>query len=78
MTKIVDDKKTKDLKKRLTSFDDLVDMCNNDNNLIPREIDTHLQLYGKHAWEVEYKHKCLVCEKRVDEFGFCACGSGSE
>ncbi|NOJ28570.1 MAG: hypothetical protein DA328_00180 [Nitrososphaeraceae archaeon] len=56
---------------------DLVDISTFDN-IIPWEIDIHLQLYGKHAWEVEYKYKCLVCEKRIDEYGFCACGSGSE
>lgn len=42
--------------------------------VVPREIDTHFELYGKHAWEVEYKDRCPVCEKRIDEFGFCACG----
>ena len=42
--------------------------------IVPREIDTHFQLYGKHAWEVEYKERCPVCDKRIDEFGFCACG----
>ena len=29
----------------------------NDNNMIPEEIDTHFQMYGKHAWEVEYRRK---------------------
>jgi hypothetical protein len=39
------------------------------------EIDTHYQIYGKHAWEVEYGGRCSICNKRIDEFGFCACGS---
>jgi hypothetical protein len=42
---------------------------------VPPEIDTHFQLYGKHAWEVEYGELCPSCDKRIDEFGFCACGS---
>ncbi|MDQ3853971.1 MAG: hypothetical protein M3299_14190 [Thermoproteota archaeon] len=42
---------------------------------IPLEIDTHYQLYGKHAWEIEYGDQCPSCNKRIDEFGFCACGS---
>jgi hypothetical protein len=43
--------------------------------MIPEEIDTHFQMYGKHAWEVEYGERCPVCDKRIDEYGFCACGS---
>jgi hypothetical protein len=46
-----------------------------DNQGVPPEIDTHYQMYGKHAWEVEYGERCEVCNKRIDEFGFCACGS---
>jgi len=46
-----------------------------DENVIPLEIDTHFQLYGKHAWEVEYGERCPLCNKRIDEYGFCACGS---
>jgi hypothetical protein len=46
-----------------------------DNTMIPEEIDTHFQMYGKHAWEVEYGERCPVCDKRIDEYGFCACGS---
>ena len=33
------------------------------------------KVYGKHAWEVEYGERCTTCNKRIDEFGFCACGS---
>ena len=46
-----------------------------DDQGIPREIDTHYQLYGKHAWEIEYGEPCPICNKRIDEFGFCGCGS---
>ncbi|MDQ3836751.1 MAG: hypothetical protein M3270_07445 [Thermoproteota archaeon] len=46
-----------------------------DSQDIPVEIDTHYQLYGKRAWEVEYGEPCSRCNKRIDEFGFCACGS---
>ena len=47
-------------------------------DVIPEEIDTHFQIYGKHAWEVEYGDRCDVCGRRIDEFGFCACGSQGE
>ena len=46
-----------------------------DDHDIPVEIDIHYHLYGKHAWEVEYSGRCTICNKRIDEFGFCACGS---
>jgi hypothetical protein len=47
-----------------------------DNNAIPLEIDIHFQMYGKHAWEVEYgEERCPICNRRIDEYGFCACGS---
>jgi hypothetical protein len=46
-----------------------------DDQGVPLEIDTHYQAYGKHAWEVEYSGRCPICDKRIDEFGFCACGS---
>lgn len=42
---------------------------------LPEEEDTHYQIYGKRAWEVEYGERCERCNKRIDEFGFCACGS---
>jgi hypothetical protein len=45
-----------------------------DDQGVPPEIDTHYQMYGKHAWE-EYGERCPTCDKRIDEFGFCACGS---
>ena len=42
---------------------------------VPREIDTHFKLYGKHSWEIKYSGKCEICNSTFDEFGFCACGS---
>ena len=47
----------------------------NSDQGVPLEIDTHYQMYGKHAWEVKYGERCPTCDKRIDEFGFCACGS---
>jgi hypothetical protein len=44
------------------------------DEVVPREIDIHFQMYGKHAWEVEYGERCPTCNKRIDEFGYCACG----
>jgi hypothetical protein len=52
---------------------------NADNyNNVPSEIDSHFQMYGKHAYEVEYGERCPLCNKRIDEYGYCACGSGGE
>jgi hypothetical protein len=48
------------------------------NNFVPLEIDTHFQMYGKHVWEVEYGERCPLCNKKIDEYGLCACGSGGE
>jgi hypothetical protein len=48
-----------------------------DDEKVPAEIDSHFQKYGKHAWEVEYGEPCPTCNKRIDEFGFCACGAGT-
>ena len=42
---------------------------------VPEEIDTHLKLFGKRASQVQYGERCPICEKRIDEYGFCACGS---
>ena len=48
------------------------------NPVVPPEIDTHFQLYGKHMWEVVYTEKCPRCDKRIDEFGYCACNGFAE
>ncbi len=48
-----------------------------DDQGVPPEIDSHYQMYGKHAWEVEYGARCPTCEKRIDEFGLCACGGSA-
>lgn len=46
--------------------------------IVPLEIDTHFQLFGKHMWEVEYTERCPRCDKKIDEFGYCACKGYSE
>ena len=43
--------------------------------VIPIEIDDHFRLFGKEPWEVEYLEKCPLCKSRIDEYGFCSCGS---
>jgi len=48
------------------------------NSIVPIEIDTHFQIYGKHMWEVDYNEKCPLCEKRIDEFGLCGCNAYAE
>ncbi|MDR4492522.1 hypothetical protein [Candidatus Nitrosocosmicus sp. SS] len=45
---------------------------------MPLEIDTHYQMFGKHMWEVEYNERCPRCDKRIDEYGFCACNGVAE
>ena len=54
---------------------------NDDRNelisIVPIEIDTHFKLYGKHMWEVNYDERCPLCEKKIDEFGYCACNACS-
>ncbi len=45
---------------------------------IPIEIDDHFRLFGKEPWEVAYGEKCPVCNTRIDEYGFCSCGSSGE
>jgi hypothetical protein len=45
---------------------------------IPKEIDTHYQLFGKHVWETEKLVICNICNGGVDENGLCACGSGED
>ncbi|MDQ2684910.1 MAG: hypothetical protein M3Y25_03580 [Thermoproteota archaeon] len=47
-------------------------------SVVPAEIDTHFQLYGKHMWEVSYTEQCPRCEKMIDEFGYCACNGFAE
>jgi hypothetical protein len=47
--------------------------------IIPLEIDDHFRLYGKEPWEVDYTdEKCSICDTRIDEYGFCSCGSSGE
>ena len=51
---------------------------------IPEEINVHKQIWGKNAEEVIYgggedgdrddEYRCSICNSRIDEFGYCACG----
>ncbi|MGA7602715.1 MAG: hypothetical protein WBM37_08975 [Nitrososphaeraceae archaeon] len=51
---------------------------------IPEEINVHKQIWGKNAEEViygggegedqDYEYRCPMCNSRIDEFGYCACG----
>jgi hypothetical protein len=51
---------------------------------IPEEINVHKQIWGKNAEEVIYgsgeeedqddEYRCPMCNSRIDEFGYCACG----
>jgi hypothetical protein len=51
---------------------------------IPEEINVHKQIWGKNADQVVYgrgggeeeddQYRCPICNSRIDEFGYCACG----
>ncbi len=41
---------------------------------ISLEIDVHFKLYGKEPGGVDYGEKYLICNVRIDEYGFCSCG----
>jgi hypothetical protein len=47
---------------------------------VPKEIDVHLKIFGKEPWEVNYclYGYCDMCNTRVDEFGYCACGGSAD
>jgi hypothetical protein len=47
---------------------------------IPFEINTHLEKFGKEFWEVDYDlfGYCDICNSRIDEFGYCACGGAAD
>ncbi len=41
------------------------------------DADPHVRMYGKKFYEVKYLDaRCPVCGNRIDEFGYCSCGSG--
>lgn len=63
------------LEKNKTVMKSDEDSNNELNSEVPIEIDTHYKLYGKHMWEVNYYEKCPLCEKKIDEFGYCACNA---
>jgi hypothetical protein len=58
-------------------------MSNNESD-IPEEINVHKQIWGKNPEEVIYgrgkvaedddDYRCPICDSRIDEFGYCACG----
>jgi hypothetical protein len=59
----------------------LVDMAASQGaTAIPREIDDHLKMFGKEPWEVDYTlyGYCDMCNSRIDEFGYCACGGSAD
>jgi hypothetical protein len=45
-------------------------------NEIPDEINIHQDIWGKDADDVYYDNldRCPICDSRIDEFGYCACG----
>ena len=53
---------------------------NESSQLIPEEINTHLQIFGKESWEMDYNlfGYCQFCNSRIDELGYCACGGSAD
>ncbi|MGC1131195.1 MAG: hypothetical protein ACRD47_04750 [Nitrososphaeraceae archaeon] len=47
---------------------------------VPYEINAHLKRFGKESWEVDYDlfGYCDMCNSRIDEFGYCACGGAAD
>ena len=47
---------------------------------VPYEINAHLKRFGKESWEVNYDlfGYCDMCNSRIDEFGYCACGGAAD
>ncbi|MFB5598777.1 MAG: hypothetical protein ACE5SW_00920 [Nitrososphaeraceae archaeon] len=65
-------------KKKNSKLSKLRDINKLEDCNIPREIDTHYQLYGKHVWETGKLAVCNICNGGIDENGLCACGSGED
>lgn len=44
------------------------------------EINAHLKRFGKESWDVDYNlfGYCDMCNSRIDEFGYCACGGAAD
>ena len=63
------------MKRNKTQMRNDEDNNNKSKSDVPIEIDTHYKLYGKHMWEVNYNEKCPLCERKIDEFGYCACNA---
>jgi hypothetical protein len=53
---------------------------NGSSQLIPDEINTHLQIFGKDSWEMNYSlfGNCQFCNCRISELDYCACGGSAE
>ncbi len=41
-----------------------------------RKTDAHKEIYDKEYHEVSYRGICPICGSRIDEKGYCACGTG--
>ncbi len=63
------------LKNNKTEMKNDEDNTSGSTSDVPIEIDIHYKLYGKHMWEVNYYEKCPLCERKIDEFGYCACNA---
>jgi len=43
------------------------------------ELDEHVKAFKKKAEDTKYTEEvCPVCNSRIDEFGYCACGGQAD
>ena len=66
----------------IANYTNYVDIMskNQSSQIIPEEINTHFQIFGKESWEMDYNlfGSCQFCNSRIDELGFCACGGSAD
>ncbi|MDX1371318.1 MAG: hypothetical protein R3321_02545 [Nitrososphaeraceae archaeon] len=41
-----------------------------------KEIDDHYKFFKKFCYEIDFDSFCEICNKPVDQNGFCSCGTG--
>ena len=53
---------------------------NESSQLIPEEINTHVQIFGKESWEMDYDlfGYCQFCNSQISKLGYCACGGSAD
>ena len=55
-----------------------LDRTNMKDEKIHIKINDHYKLFGGKIWEITYNEECPFCDSRIDECGFCSCGSAGD